>query len=150
MGDREAGSCQRPRLSEYGRLLLALDDAAGREIRRSLEDGQTEELTEPAVAHTLSQLLPPGSSPPLRTRRNMAELLLRVHGYVSVMSTRSQVLPPGASPAKDSFFQTTPGRSRRPFTQLEAPEGGTTRTHVALRAKLDVSARALSLLLRGP
>ena len=44
--------------SWYGELLAQLDDAASRQMREELS--LLEQLTEPHVAHDLSQALPPG------------------------------------------------------------------------------------------
>ena len=49
---------QKERSSWYGKLLAQLDDAAARQIREELS--QMAQLTEPHVAHDLSQALPPG------------------------------------------------------------------------------------------
>ena len=49
---------QKEQSSWYGELLLQLDDAAARQIREELS--QLAQLTEPHVAHDLSQALPPG------------------------------------------------------------------------------------------
>ena len=75
---------QEERSSWYGELLAQLDDAAARQIREELS--QLAQLTEPHVAHDLSQALPAGEPAAMNVSAMCARCVLQqAVGIVSGM-----------------------------------------------------------------